>query len=126
MLCEVRICSGQSNMEFTTEMLGGWENYESEKTDFEKYDLSNIRLCQIDCVTFPVPEDICSAKWFSTDMDISEVFSAVASYSGKELYKKLKVPIGLISSNWAALPLRHGQKNHICKTIRILATILLQ
>jgi len=105
LLGEVWICSGQSNMEFTIKMFGGWDkNFKNEKEDFLKNDYSKIRFMQVEKATSAAPLDTCKAKWMIPDLDNTENFSATAFFYGKELYNKLKVPIGLVSTNWGGTP----------------------
>jgi sialate O-acetylesterase len=105
LLGEVWICSGQSNMEFTIKMFGGWDKtFKNEKEDFLKNDYSKIRFMQVEKATSATPLDTCKAKWMIPDITNTEEFSATAFFFGKELYNKLKVPIGLVSTNWGGTP----------------------
>ncbi len=99
---EVWFCSGQSNMAFTINMLGGWDSeyYKKDKEDFLKNDYSNIRLFTAQLNAASEPEDDCVGSWKSADLKSAGDFSAVAFFYGRELYNKLKVPIGLINSSW--------------------------
>ncbi len=105
LLGEIWVCSGQSNMEFTIDMLGGWDAfYPKEKKELEKNDFSRIRLCQVQKATLEVPADTCTASWSPANVKNVTNFSATAYFFGRELYRKLHVPIGLISSNWGGTP----------------------
>jgi sialate O-acetylesterase len=105
LLGEVWICSGQSNMEFTIKMLGGWDShYKNDKEDFIKNGYPQLRFCQVEKTASNIPLDTCKARWFSPDLDAVENFSATAFFFGRELYNKLNVPIGLISTNWGGTP----------------------
>jgi sialate O-acetylesterase len=104
LLGEVWICSGQSNMEFTINMLGGWEYYKKEIEDLLQYDYSNVRLCQIEKDASPLLKNDCKSNWMKADSSTLGNFSATAWFFGRELAKKLKVPIALISTNWGGSP----------------------
>lgn len=105
LLGEVWICSGQSNMEFTIKMLGGWDShYKNDKEDFIKNGYPQMRFCQVEKAASALPLDTCKAKWFAPNVDDVENFSATAFFFGRELYNKLQVPIGLISTNWGGTP----------------------
>ncbi|MGA2624435.1 MAG: sialate O-acetylesterase [Bacteroidota bacterium] len=105
LLGEVWVCSGQSNMEFTIDMLGGWDAfYHKEEQELEKNDFSRIRLCQVQKATVEVPADTCTASWSPANVKNVTNFSATAYFFGRELYRKLHLPIGLISSNWGGTP----------------------
>ncbi len=99
---EVWLCSGQSNMEFTLKMLGGWdaEFYKEDKEDFINNDYSNIRLFTVRRITANEPVDDCTGEWKQASLASVEDFSAIAFFYGRQLYRKLKVPIGLINSSW--------------------------
>ena len=105
MLGEVWVCSGQSNMEFTIKMLGGWESfYKADKEDLVKNGYSSLRLFTVAKDTSSVPLDTCRGTWLVANPEVVENFSATAYFFGRELSRKLKVPIGLISSNWGGTP----------------------
>jgi sialate O-acetylesterase len=101
---EVWLCSGQSNMEFTIENLGGWNIYKKEKQELEEKDFSQIRFCQIPKTVSDNPADTCGAAWSSANVNTVLHFSATAYFFGRALFNKLHVPIGLISSNWGGTP----------------------
>lgn len=101
---EVWVCSGQSNMEFTINMLGGWKNYKADRKELNSRDYSSIRLCQVLKSTSPVPVDTCSVSWSVADENSVANFSALAFFFGRTLNNWLHVPIGLISSNWGGTP----------------------
>ncbi len=95
MIGEVWICSGQSNME--------WPVASTKNADAEisAADYSDIRL-------FTVPKKIAQfpgqrldeGEWWECSPVSVPSFSAVAYFFGRELYQKLKVPIGLINTSW--------------------------
>lgn len=104
LLGEVWICSGQSNMEFTFKMLGGWDKYLAEKEDFVSNGYPMMRFCQIKQATSDTPLDTCQASWIVPTLENTENFSATAYFYGRELYNRLHVPIALVSTNWGGTP----------------------
>jgi sialate O-acetylesterase len=101
---EVWVCSGQSNMEYTINMLGGWKFYKEIREEVTKTDYSEIRFCQVRKATADKPADTCTAAWAIADARTVKDFSATAFFYARELYHKLHVPIGLISANWGGTP----------------------
>ncbi len=99
---EVWLCSGQSNMDFTINMLGGWEDdyFAEDKLDFEKLGYPDIRLFDVANKTSDIPEADCSGTWSLTSLKRLGNFSAVAYFFGRKLKKEMNVPIGLIVSSW--------------------------
>jgi len=98
MVGEVWICSGQSNMEMP---LAGWGqviNYEQEIRDALYPD---IRLFQVKHTVSRTPLDTVSCPgWSACGPETIPLFSAVAYFFGRELYKTLAVPIGLVHTSW--------------------------
>jgi len=100
----VFVCGGQSNMQQT---VGAVFNSSEEIADSINY--PNIRVMTVGQGTFSAvplsifltieqtwtisrPESIGAGPW--------SMFSAVCWFTGKNIYDKYKVPLGLISSNW--------------------------
>lgn len=99
---EVWICSGQSNMYFPVgKEEGTWKtgvkNYEEE---LKNASYPNIRLFTVATNASPKPLDDVTGSWKECSPANVYTFSAVAYFFGRELYQKLNVPIGLISTSW--------------------------
>lgn len=98
---EVWICSGQSNMEYTINNLGGWKNFDKEiKNEIEKNTYSQIRLFKVERDTSTIALSNCYGKWEIPDVKAVSDFSATAWFFGSYLNKQLDVPVGLIVSAW--------------------------
>jgi sialate O-acetylesterase len=104
MVGEVWICSGQSNMEFTFNNLGGWKDFPELKRSFDTANLYKMRLCTIGKQVALKPADSCQAEWKIADSSSVLNFSATAFYFGLEIYRKFKVPVGLIVSSFNGTP----------------------
>ena len=115
MLGEVWFCSGQSNMEFTLNMLGGWKYYSGLKKQIDSTDLRKIRLCTIGQQVSQHPSDSCKALWLQADASSILNFSSTAFYFGLEIYKKFNVPVGLIVSSWGGTPAEAWTPNEYLK-----------
>lgn len=101
---EVWLCSGQSNMGFPLRAVRAVDIYPSVDEvlkDAVNYPL--IRQFSIPLkksVAIPgVIEDV-NGKWNVCDITNAKNFSAVAYFFGRELFKKLNQPIGLINSSY--------------------------
>lgn len=106
---DVWFASGQSNMEHP---MNGWEfiphsainNYEKEIAD--SY-YPEIRLFSVPKFPSPVEQkDLLQGKWEVAGPQSVAGFSSTAWFFGKELYQKLKVPIGIIHSSWGGTPIQ--------------------
>lgn len=92
---EVWVCSGQSNMEFS---LASANNAEAE---IANSNYPEIRLFTVKKRIAKTPEEnLEEGEWWDCSPISSPRFSAVAYFFGRELYHKLKVPIGLINTSW--------------------------
>lgn len=99
---EVWVCSGQSNMFFPVgKQEGTWKtgvkNYEEE---VKNANFPNIRIFTVLTKASPKPLDDVTGSWQECSPKSVDTFSAVAYFFGRDLYQKLNVPIGLISSSW--------------------------
>lgn len=96
LLGEVWICSGQSNMEWTTGGLGT----DVSKLDIQKADLPRIRLFTVKKTIAATPKDDVEGSWQVCSPETVGAFSATGFYFGRSLQEGLNVPIGLVSTNW--------------------------
>ncbi|KPK50835.1 MAG: hypothetical protein AMK72_01210 [Planctomycetes bacterium SM23_25] len=95
LLGEVWICSGQSNMEWS---VAGALN---PKEEIAAANHPKIRLFNVPGhVAGPNPLDDPRGSWQICSPRTVAGFSAVGYYFGRELQKKLDVPIGLVGTNW--------------------------
>jgi len=95
LLGEVWICSGQSNMEWS---VGGSMNARAEIAAAKH---TKIRLFNVPGhVAGPIPLDDPRGRWQICSPASVRHFSAVGYFFGRALQKELKVPIGLVGTNW--------------------------
>ncbi|HTL51586.1 MAG TPA: sialate O-acetylesterase, partial [Planctomycetota bacterium] len=95
---DVWICSGQSNMEWPLEM-----TQQSDQALAEA-DYPQMRLFTVPKRTEAKPVSDIDAAWgLCTPLGVVG-FSGVAYYFGRELHRRLKVPIGLINTSWGGTP----------------------
>lgn len=96
---EVWVCSGQSNMEWPlTGAINGGE-------EVMRADFPHIRLFTVPKRPEGTPRsEMEGAAWCSCSPETVGNFSAVAYYFGRELHRRLNVPIGLIHSSWGGSP----------------------
>nr|NQU93210.1 chitobiase/beta-hexosaminidase C-terminal domain-containing protein [Bacteroidota bacterium] len=110
MLGEVWICSGQSNMQWELEQT---ENAEEE---IRNSDISDIRLFYVARDHADEPSKDCYGNWVECAPEKAKTFSAVAYYFGKELYKELNVPVGLIHVSWGGSSAQAWTNYNVLKT----------
>lgn len=96
---EVWLCSGQSNMEM------GIAACKDGPAEIQAADYPNIRLLLVPNRWTPQAENDQAGTWkVCTPKTIAEDgwggFSAAAYYFGRELHRKLGVPVGLIDATW--------------------------
>jgi sialate O-acetylesterase len=95
---EVWVCSGQSNMEWP---LVNTVRGEEEVTQAHH---PEIRLFTVEHATALSPQTVVEGRWFVATPEAASQFSAVGYFFGRELYQRLKVPVGLINSSWGGTP----------------------
>lgn len=95
-LGEVYLCAGQSNMQIPMQYINAPELF--EKIAFNHIRFVNVPVQNsVDAVTTPTID--VPLKWEILFNSTLPSFSAVAYYFGEEMFKNLKVPIGII---WVA------------------------
>jgi sialate O-acetylesterase len=95
MIGEVWVCSGQSNMEWSSV-----HGLSQVKADLPNSANPNIRFFHIPKTTAVYPQEDCAASWKECAPETLKGFSAVAYYFGKQLQQQLNVPVGLINTSW--------------------------
>ncbi|MCB8995319.1 MAG: 9-O-acetylesterase [Bacteroidales bacterium] len=92
---DVWICSGQSNME--------WRliNTTNSAKEIENASYPEIRLLTIPKnLQYTPVNDIPNLKWDACSPATAADFSAVGYYFGRDVYREMKVPVGLINTSW--------------------------
>jgi sialate O-acetylesterase len=99
LLGEVWLCSGQSNMEMG---IGAAQN---GKEEIAAANYPEIRLLMVPNLWKPEPQNDMAGTWaVCTPQTVAEGgwggFTAAGYFFGRELHKKLGVPVGLIDATW--------------------------
>lgn len=101
---EVWVCSGQSNMEFPVQ---GWTTVMDFDREVATAQHPDIRLLQVRKTTAFRPQDDVSVNgggWQICSSASMADFSAIAYFFARELYRELKVPIGVVDATWGGTP----------------------
>ncbi len=94
MIGEVWVCSGQSNMEWPmTRTLAA-------PAEIAVADFPELRLFDVSHAVADKPQDDCNGEWKTCTPESVAHFSAVGFFFGRHLHTKLRIPVGLISTNW--------------------------
>jgi sialate O-acetylesterase len=92
---DVWVCSGQSNMEYRMEWFP-WAEDESSRANYPE-----IRLFTVPKNIQTTPADmIPGGEWLECNPQNVMPFSGVGYFFGRYVHEELKVPIGLLSTNW--------------------------
>jgi sialate O-acetylesterase len=95
---EVWVGSGQSNMEMAVRSAANAEQ------EIAAADYPQIRLFTVEKKVAEKPQADCKGKWVLCSPQTVGSFSAAGYFFGRELYKELKQPIGLIHTSWGGTP----------------------
>jgi sialate O-acetylesterase len=95
---DVWVCSGQSNMEWIL------QNAQGGAQDAAAADFPEIHLFTVQKKTSDKPLEDVQGRWVVMTPKDAASFSAVGFYFGRELYRRLKIPLGLIHTSWGGTP----------------------
>lgn len=96
---EVWLCSGQSNMQWSTN-----NKLQEMMDELPHANHPNIRLLQISNIASKTPQDNIYDSWTECNSETVKGFSAIAYFIAKQLNAKLGVPVGVINSSWGGTP----------------------
>lgn len=97
---EVWLCSGQSNMEMTFKGFEGEFIADADSVlDHLNKDIP-LRLFKVKRNSQDSPGTEVDGTWTTCSREHVDRFSAVGYFFGEQLYKQLKVPVGIILSAW--------------------------
>ena len=100
---EVWLCSGQSNMDFTVAREDRyWCGVHNEAEELAAANYPAIRVFDVDFAPRDAVQESAVGKWELCSPQTVGHFSAAAYFFARELYKKYKVPIGLITTAYGA------------------------
>ncbi|MBN2328346.1 MAG: sialate O-acetylesterase [Candidatus Omnitrophica bacterium] len=91
---EVWVCSGQSNMQWNV------QNSNNAEQEIQTANYPLIRLFSVPLTCSGRPQENVDAKWELCTSETVPGFSAVAYFFGRELFKSINIPIGLIHTSW--------------------------
>jgi len=115
---EVWVCSGQSNMQWPVSR----SNNALAEIAAAKY--PKIRLFTVQRKVAQTPQDDCVGQWVPCSPETVPGFSAVGYFFGRELYKELDRPIGLIHTSWGGTPAEAWTSGPMLEQDSTLAPIL--
>ena len=92
---EVWLCSGQSNMEWSVKQA---DNFASEKKDANYPQIRHFFVEHN--VEIEEQKDLKSGEWKIASTETVGDFTAVGFFFAREVYQKLKIPVGLVHSSW--------------------------
>ncbi len=99
MIGEVWVCSGQSNMEWSSH-----QNLKQIMDELPNSSNNNIRLFNITKTTSDNAQDNIPGEWKVCSPESLKGFSAIGYFFSKKLQHDLNVPIGIINASWGGTP----------------------
>ncbi len=122
---EVWLCSGQSNMQMPVQ--GSWGMINNYEEEVKNANYPMIKLFQVEIsgkCNHPTDSLSVWTSWNSCSPSTVPEFSATAYCYGRELYKELNIPIGLIQSAYGGSNVEAWMSLEAARTIPSLQTTL--
>jgi sialate O-acetylesterase len=91
---DVWLCSGQSNMAWLV------KNSNDAEKEIAGSNYPEIRCFTVDRAISMTPQDELTGSWAVSSPETAGEFTAVGYFFARELWRELKVPIGIINSSW--------------------------
>jgi len=95
MIGEVLLCSGQSNMAWSS-----LSNHQEMLEELPNIQNSDIRLLNVTRRASATPQDDFWDSWQVADPRSAVGFSSIGYFAAKRLQDELKVPVGVINASW--------------------------
>jgi sialate O-acetylesterase len=95
---DVWLCSGQSNMQFPVD--GSWARALHARQEVAAANFPLIRLLKVPRNNTPNPQSDINASWMVCSPSNIKRFSAVAYFFGRDLFRRMNVPMGIIDSSY--------------------------
>ena len=128
MVGEVWLCSGQSNIEWPLYKVIPQGKYPALKEilkDAQNYPAIRQFFVPLHTYTdIPSPVDDVNGQWTVCDSVAAKRFSAVSYFFAKDLYNRLKVPIGFINSTYGGTPAENWTSEKVLDSIPGLRSLL--
>lgn len=122
---DVWLCSGQSNMDMELKPFLPWlKGVIDYETEIAAANYPQIRLLDIKSDFQKIPVEDCKGTWKTCTPDNAKDFSAVAYYFGRELYKRLNIPVGLVTSSIGATTCQAWTSRETLEGDKVLSKIL--
>jgi sialate O-acetylesterase len=96
---EVWLCSGQSNMNFPLKQAA------NAPSEIAGADYPLIRHFVVDSAVSDRPLEMVGGEWQASSPDTAGSFTAVGYFFGRELFRKLGVPIGIMKATLGGSPI---------------------
>ncbi len=101
MLGEVWLLSGQSNMRRTPV-----QELNNKEEEIKNANYPGIRFFNVPLHKSATRQDDTPGEWTECTPETFKSFSSVGYFFGREIHKKLDVPVGLINASWGGTPIK--------------------
>ena len=115
MLGEVWLLSGQSNMHRTP-----MQELNNKEEEIRNANYPAIRFFNVPLHQSGTPQDDTPGGWQECTPESFKQSSSVGYFFGRDIHKKLSVPVGLINASWGGTPIKVWIEDSILKSHKML------